>query len=118
MPVVFIGKKEWYPIEFSYQALAPTKGANETHDVTTILGFYDEIGGKRYVDKVCELIDKFDQWNPMSKKTLNKFSLERESAPHTLKAKVLEEPVLRFGNNHKVNPANGDWNLRNAKFAV
>jgi hypothetical protein len=33
MPIVFIGKKEWYPMEFLTQALAKTTGANNSDQV-------------------------------------------------------------------------------------
>merc|ERR1740121_1701078 len=43
MPAVFIGKKEWFPIEFLSQAFGKAKDANSTEHVRSILGYYDEM---------------------------------------------------------------------------
>jgi|GEM_PF-4217050 len=52
MPIVFIGKKEWYPMEFLTQALAKTTGANNSDQVKGVLGYYDEYSGLGCVDNI------------------------------------------------------------------
>jgi hypothetical protein len=112
MPIVFIGKKEWYPMEFMTQALAKTSGANNGDQVRGVLGYYDEFAGLGCIENIQRLSQK-----AQIDEQLSRFSLERDLEPVTLDAKVLPEPKLTFGRGEAASINNGSWDLRNKKFA-
>jgi len=116
LPLVFIGKKEWYPIEFCYQCLTKRKDANADHDVRTMLGFYDEISGKAFVDRVCEVRNLLEGMS-LSDDLYSSFRMKRSSEPVRLRGRVLQQPDLRFQDGVMAQVYNGDWNLRDKRFA-
>ena len=85
-----------------------------------ILSHYDEIQGRRNIDKVKELMDKLTvaQNRHGGADILGQFNFQRSSEPLRLKAKVLPEPELRFSGNKKIKINNGSWSLKDAKFAT
>ena len=112
MPIVFIGKKEWYPMEFIFQAQSKTSGANNGDQVRGVLGYYDEFAGLGCIENIQKLSKKAqidDQ--------LRRFNLVRDLEPVILEAKVLPEPKLTFARSEPASINNGSWDLRNKKFA-
>ena len=119
MPIVFLGNREWFPIEFLYQAFGKTKGANSREHVAGVLGYYDENSGTRCVDNISNLSRiacQQLQRNGLSfEHILRQFNLRRSTDAVELEAKVLPEPQLAFGNT-KASLRNGSWDLRDKIF--
>ena len=42
MPLVFLGNKEWFPIEFLFQSFSKMRDANSKDQVSAVLEFYNE----------------------------------------------------------------------------
>ena len=45
LPMIYIGKKEWFPLEFVFQASNKTRGANSADHVNGVLKYHDENSG-------------------------------------------------------------------------
>ena len=101
MPAVFIGKKEWFPIEFLTQAFGKAKDANSTDHVRSILGYYDENAGTRCVDNVTRLMQRLcTNQNQLGVDIFQQFSMSRVDQPVQLRAKVLALPRISFHGSH------------------
>jgi hypothetical protein len=60
LPIVHVGDKNWYPIEFMYQAFERTKDANSPTHVSDLLKHFDENAGNRYVDEISSLLKQIE----------------------------------------------------------
>ena len=114
MPCVYIGKGEWYPIEFLFQAQEKASHPNLNE---MKLKYYDEIAGfhrsvhiRKSYQKLAGLLQ-----NDPNHDLLRQFGIMRIDEPITLRAKVLPEPKLSFAN-QEAHINDGKWNLMNKKF--
>lgn len=112
LPIVHIGDKNWYPIEFLYQAFERTKDANSPTHVSDLLKHFDDNAGNKYVDEISSLLKQIE-FNDIN---FEKIGLVRSCEPVQLSAKILDQPHLKFGN-QDASVNNGDWNLRGVQFA-
>ena len=120
MPCVYIGNREWYPIEFLFQAQEKASHPDEKQkkDQNKIkLKYYDEIAGfhrsvhiRKSYQKLAGLLQ-----NDPNQDLLRQFGIMRIDEPITLRAKVLPEPKLSF-ENQEAHLNDGKWNLENKKF--
>lgn len=120
LPIVNIGKKNYFPLEFLYRAGGKTKGENSNERVQSVLGYYDANAGYNCIRNVSELsklaCDELQNKHGVSfNSVLANFHLKRSPEPEELRAKVLTEPRVSFkANDARLN--NGSWNLRDAEF--
>jgi len=116
MPAVFIGKNEWFPLEFLSQAFGKSKDANGPNHVKAILGYFDDHAGSRCVDNVTNLMKRLVmEQDRAGVDVFQQFSMTRSDEPMQFKAKVLPLPKIIFGN-EGAELRNGSWDLRNKKF--
>ena len=114
MPIVFLGNKEWYPIEFLYQSFGKMKAANTPEHVKAVLDYYNTHAGTKYIGNVTEMFNK--ACNRMSAIGLNydqilqQYNLRKKSDPVELEARVLEEPTLKFSD-YSAFLKDGDWGV-------
>ena len=97
------------------------KDANESHHVQQILKHYDEIQGRKNVEKVQLLMEQLSeaQTSHGGADILGQFNLHSSKTPLTLRAKVLPEPKLMFGGDRPLATRidNGSWNMRGTIFS-
>jgi len=118
LPLIFIGGKEWYPIEFLFQTFQKTKDANDKQHVQDLLKHFDGIAGNKYVEEISKLVGQLsiEQERVNCGDIFRQFNLQRSLEPLQLSAKILGAPRLKFGK-QDASVENGDWNLRNVKFS-
>eukprot|EP00588_Corethron_pennatum_P003372 CAMPEP_0194288282 /NCGR_PEP_ID=MMETSP0169-20130528/36486_1 /TAXON_ID=218684 /ORGANISM="Corethron pennatum, Strain L29A3" /LENGTH=864 /DNA_ID=CAMNT_0039035237 /DNA_START=14 /DNA_END=2608 /DNA_ORIENTATION=+ len=119
MPIVCTGKGpgniiEWFPIEFLFQSFGEMKNSNSPEQVQDVLKFYDEFSGTDLVRKV-ESLTKNRRVLESQRNFLKLFGIAKSLSPVSLKARVLEEPILQF-KNASSDISDGSWNLRGVKF--
>eukprot|EP00559_Dactyliosolen_fragilissimus_P005779 CAMPEP_0184858258 /NCGR_PEP_ID=MMETSP0580-20130426/3389_1 /TAXON_ID=1118495 /ORGANISM="Dactyliosolen fragilissimus" /LENGTH=1354 /DNA_ID=CAMNT_0027354333 /DNA_START=16 /DNA_END=4080 /DNA_ORIENTATION=+ len=119
LPIVYVGKDGWFPVEFLLQAYDKMKGSNLPDQVKGVLGYYDEYSGTRSVDNIKRLsqiaCSQSDRYGMSFEQVLKQFNLRRSSEPIELEARVLPEPRLSFENT-SASLKNGSWDLRDKKF--
>ena len=96
MPIVFLGNKEWFPIEFLAQCFGKMKGANSTEHVKAKLDYYKEHAGTNYVRNVSEVMQATSQLHGLSiDDILLQFNLRKSTEPVQLEAKVAQVTIQR-----------------------
>ena len=119
MPLIFIGNKEWYPLEFCYQGFSKVKNANDTAKVTAVLDYNDKFSGTDSIDNINRLQDTLKSTGSAGNKVqdfLDRFNIHISDEAVQTKARVLTEPTLSVrGGPMQIN--NGSWNLRNVQFS-
>lgn len=147
LPIVHIGEKNWYPIEFLYQAFERTKDANSPTHVSDLLKHFDENAGNRYVDEISSLLKQIE----FKDANFEKIGLDRCCEPgryceHVLHFSavcnlfvslslfiyelcfILHSFIVELSakildqphlkfGNQDASVSNGDWNLRGVQFA-
>lgn len=120
LPLVFIGKNEWYPIEFLYQGFAKMKGANSSSQVSAVLEYFDHHGGDKSVDNIERLLREasgsLQNSGLTMRHVLEQFNLRVSEKPIEVEAKVLPQPTITFGTQPS-SIRNGSWNLRGVRFS-
>ena len=121
MPMVFLGKKEWFPIELLSQAFGKMRDANSSEQVRAVLEYYDQNAGADSIPNVNKLLEhavgRLNQYGLTVQHVLKQFNLRLSDQPIEVEAKVLPEPTLKFAENRPITINNGSWNLRDAVFS-
>ena len=116
MPCIFIGKREWFPVEFLFQGPGKAK-YDKVQEMK--LKYYDEVAGSKRVEHIMQnysLLSRLLKKNPAAD-ILRQFGMKRSSEPMRLRAKILPEPELYFkGPSMRANLSDGKWDLRNKEF--
>lgn len=119
LPLIFIGKKNYLPIEFLFRASGKMRGANHDTQVQAVLGYYDHNAGYACIENISQLGDlackTLEKEGESFENILEKFNFKRSPKPVELTAKLLAEPQLSFANT-SARIQNGSWNLRDVKF--
>ena len=119
MPIVFLGDKEWFPIEFLFQSFGKMKAANSTKQVNAVLDYYNKNAGTKYVANVTQLakdsLGRLKQLGCGLDDILAQYNFRKSSDPVELEAKLLPEPKLRFGDNADVWIKDGDFDIMNGR---
>jgi len=120
LPLILLGKKNYLPLEFLFQASKKMRGANATEQVQAVLGYYDENAGYACIENITRLGNlacRDLRKNGVSfESVLSQFNLKRSEEPQRITAKLLAEPQLTFGRNNSARINNGSWNLFNVQF--
>ena len=116
MPIVFLGDKEWFPIEFLFQSFGKMKAANSPQQVNAVLDYYNKNAGTNYVANVSQLAkESLGRLKQIGfgagglDDILAQYNFRKSSDPVELEAKLLPEPKLRFGDNADVWIKDGDF---------
>jgi len=114
MPCIFIGKGEWYPVEFLFQG--PGRAVHGDLQQRK-LDFYDMIAGSKRIEHIMNSSQKLSNLLESNSQAdlLRTFGIERSNEPVTFKAKVLPEPKLHFQNS-QARISDGKWDLRDVQF--
>jgi hypothetical protein len=123
MPIVFLGNKEWFPIEFLFQSFGKMRAANSPEQVKAVLDYYNQHAGTGYVGNVSRMAqtacDRLQRMGLSIDQVLRQYNLRKSSEPIQLEARVLKEPTLSFAE-YDANLKNGDWAVmrggRGARF--
>ncbi len=120
MPMVFIGNREWFPIEFLFQAFSK-KRAPPDSTKKAVLQYYNDVNaGTNCVTNIKELTDRamrrLEKLGLNVEKVLSMYNLRMSNDPVKVEARVLDEPKISFANNMSKQINNGSWDLRNVKF--
>jgi len=120
MPLVSIGKREWFPVEFLFQAFGKMKGANSDSQKNAVLDYYNDTAGSKRVNTISNLttraFSQLQRYGLTVQDVLSQYNLRMSHEPVEVTAKVLPEPILKFANNNTASIQNGSWNLRSVKF--
>jgi len=120
LPLIFIGKKNYLPIEFLFRAAGKMRGANKEEQVQAVLGYYDHNAGYACIENISQLADlackTLEKEGESFENILEKFNFKRSHQPVEITAKLLAEPQLSFADNRSAQVRNGSWNLRDVKF--
>ena len=113
MPIVHVGRGNWFPVEFLYQAYGKAKDANTPENVRRILAEKDSTAGIKLLNYIRGV---FASFLPEVGANLESCNIQISEAPMELSAKILPNPHIMFQNTSgTVN--NGSWNLQNAHFS-
>jgi len=55
MPIIFVGNKECFPVEFLFQALCKMKNSNDPEQVNAVFGYNEEFSGTKNVQNIMRL---------------------------------------------------------------
>ncbi len=115
MPLVFVGEREWFPMEFLFQSFGKMKAANSPEQVNAVLDYYNTNSGTKYVENISNLAMKchqrIKQLGFTLEEMLAQYNVRKSTDPVELEAKILPEPKLRFAdeNNSNIRINDGDW---------
>ena len=116
MPLIFLGNKEWFPIEFLSQSFGKMRAANNTEQKNAVLEYYKQNAGSNYIANIKDMVDKVsDRLSSMGMNLdmiLKQYNLRRKSEPVQLMARVLPLPTLNFAEREAF-LKNGDWAVMN-----
>jgi len=119
LPLIFIGKKNYLPVEFLFRASGKMRGANANEQVQAVLGYYDHNAGYACIENISNLANlacqSLQNEGQSFDNILEKFNFRRNPTPVQITAKLLAEPQLTFANQN-ARISNGSWNLRDVKF--
>ena len=123
MPIVFLGNKEWFPIEFLSQCFGKMKAANSDDQKKAVLDYYNQHAGTNYVANISKMVEtvskRVGELGLTIDDVLQQYNLRKSTEPIKLQAKLLPEPTLRFCD-HDAFLKNGDWSVmkggRGVKF--
>ena len=59
MPLIFLGNKEWFPIEFLSQSFGKMRAANKPEQVKAVLEYYDQNAGSRNIVNIKDMVGFF-----------------------------------------------------------
>jgi len=120
LPIVSVGGKGYFPIEFLYQERSRV-GGNEKHRQEEVLKYHDRFAASRRADRVRTLKDYAYGVNTDYKsleELLKDFQVSIEAKPLESRAEILPCPVPRFRNRDGlVAQGTGSWNLNGQVFA-
>mmetsp|Transcript_13918 Transcript_13918/g.25407 ORF Transcript_13918/g.25407 Transcript_13918/m.25407 type:complete len:806 (-) Transcript_13918:62-2479(-) len=119
LPLIYLGRPGWFPIEFAHQSFAKTREANAQEMIDKVLKYYDGIAGTRLSDDVINkqhaLSTLIDRNGVCTSERLGWYNISIESKPIVLKARVLKEPTIKFQGNVR-GCKNGSFNLMGVVF--
>ncbi|KAL7579995.1 hypothetical protein ACA910_004985 [Epithemia clementina (nom. ined.)] len=118
MPMVRISDKEYFPVEFLFQAQGPAKHNTEIDKdrVTRFaLEFNDEFACTARIQEIRRLLTDKNVVEPLQEK-LELLNLTLDTTPLEVRAKVLKMPQLTDGTGKKFVIRNGSWNLNERTF--
>lgn len=113
MPIVFLGNKEWFPLEFLYQTFGKMRAANSPEHVKAVLDYYNMHSGAKYMGNVSAVTEASNRIKRMGlniSDILKQYNLRKSSDPVKLEARVLQEPTLAFAEENAF-LKNGDWSV-------
>jgi hypothetical protein len=119
LPIVCT-KDGYFPVELLMQAKEKVCGENDQDKIDAVLRFNDEFSAAGRIKHIKDVLGI-----PLSKEympgltftdVLGRFGISVVLEPETLKADVLKEPQLDFGNQRKCQIQNGSWSLNGVKF--
>jgi len=110
LPIIHIGKGEWYPLEFFSVAQDKAKGHN---DPGAVLNYYDDHQGWAHSNHVQNLMSVRDKLTLFE--TLQMFSIRKNPEPKKFETTVLPEPTLMLGG-REVTIENGSWKYHHKSF--
>jgi hypothetical protein len=119
MPIVFLGNKEWFPVEFLFQSFGKIKAANSPEQKKAVRDYYNTHGGTGYVRNLSKLdqtaCDRLKHEGLSTTQILQQYNLVKSSEPIELEARVLSQPTLKFAN-YDANVNDGNWKIGRGRF--
>jgi hypothetical protein len=116
MPLIFIGGKELFPIEFLFQRFGKLKGANLPEHVQAKLEYYNKKAGSQYVDNIDALsrqaFTRLGSLGLDADAMLRQYNLRRSNEPVQMEARLLDEPTLNFHEETRAELKNGSWAIK------
>ena len=116
MPLIFLGNKEWFPIEFLSQSFGKMRAANKPEQVKAVLDYYNQNAGSRNIVNIKDMVDsvsgRLSSMGMNLDMILKQYNLRRKSEPVQLMARVLPLPTLNFAEREAF-LKNGDWAVMN-----
>ena len=117
MPIVFLGNKEWFPMEFLYQNFGKMRGANSQDHKDAVLQYRDINAGTKYVENIRDISamaeeqsNRLERMGLTISDVLKLYNFRKSSTPVELVAKVLQEPELKFAA-YSALLKNGSWGV-------
>lgn len=117
MPIIFLGNKEWFPVEFLFQSFGKMKNAGTTEQKNAVRDYYNKNSGYNQTNYVNNIQDVFvaaskrlGDMGMTVDDVLKQYNLRRKDEPIQLEARILSEPRLRFGQQDAMLD-NGSWNV-------
>ncbi len=114
MPIVFLGNKEWFPIEFLSQSFGKMKNANTPEQVDAVLDYYNRNSGAKFVNNIQDVFGaackRLGDMGLTMDNVLKQYNLRRKDEPIELVARVLPEPTLRYERQDAF-LKNGSWSV-------
>ncbi len=120
MPIVFLGNKEWFPVEFLFQSFGKLKNANTTEQTNAVLNYYDKNSGY-YVNNIQDVFEaaskRLGDMGMTIDDVLKQYNLRRNDNPIQLEARILPEPKLRYGE-QDAELRNGSWDVMRSRRGI
>jgi hypothetical protein len=122
LPVVSIGGRGYFPVEFLYQEKSRV-GGNSEQQLQHVLNYHDRFSGHDRADRVCEVKDRayscertdiggFRSLNGL----LHEFQISIDQRPIKSPAQRLAAPRPTFSNGETADTKDGSWNLARKSF--
>jgi hypothetical protein len=122
LPVVSVGARGYFPVEFLYQEKSRV-GGNEKHLQDVVLRYHDHFSGYDRAKHVRNLkneaygVENVDVSFRSLYGLLQEFQISIEQDPVCSLADILPRPCPQFGENMAINVMRGSWNLIDKVFA-